>query len=271
MKHLLLVSLTLFLASAPAFGECSAADKRTLEDFDRAWTEASRVGNRSVLEQIYADDYLGLNPGGTQTKSQAIESAVRDAEATRRNPNPPPPFTSDYYMITCTPMTGVITHRNVLKTTVDGKEQTSYSRSVHVVERRGGKWQVISNASHPLSDAAVLAYMEREWADAMVKKDTAWFERTLASDYSSVHPMTGGRLTKAEDIAEMTGMGITSAELSDINTRIEGNTGIVTGVGRVRGRDKDGKPFDVRVRFTDVFVKRDGRWQALSSQGTVIP
>jgi ketosteroid isomerase-like protein len=54
-------------------------------------------------------------------------------------------------------------------------------------------------------------------------------------------------------------------------TPTDGNVAIVTGVNRVRGRDEQGKPFDRRVRFTDTFIRRDGRWQVWASQGTVIP
>lgn len=271
MKQLLLVGFAFLVAAAPALGDCPAAEKKALEDFDRAWGEAGRAGNRAALQQIYADDYVALNPGGTQTKSSAIEAAVRGAEEARRNPNPPPPPTFDYYMITCTPTTAVITHRNTIKTIVDGKEQTNYGRSVHVLEKRGGKWQVVGDAGHVLNDAAVLAFLEREWADAMVNRNTAWMERNLASNYSGVHPMTGALMTRAQDIAEMTSMNFSSVDLSDLNTRVEGNTAVVTGVAHVRGKDREGTPIDARVRFTDVWVKRDGRWQALSSQATMIP
>jgi ketosteroid isomerase-like protein len=61
-----------------------------------------------------------------------------------------------------------------------------------------------------------------------------------------------------------------SLELSDLNVRVEGNTAIVTGVNHVKGRDDKGQSMDRRTRFTDVFVKRDGRWQVLATQGTAI-
>ena len=37
------------------------------------------------------------------------------------------------------------------------------------------------------------------------------------------------------------------------------------------GRDAQGKAMDRRVRFTDVYIKRDGRWQVWATQGTTIP
>jgi len=35
-------------------------------------------------------------------------------------------------------------------------------------------------------------------------------------------------------------------------------------------KDEQGKAFDRRTRFTDTFIKRDGRWQVWATQGTVI-
>ncbi len=61
-----------------------------------------------------------------------------------------------------------------------------------------------------------------------------------------------------------------SLELSDLNVRVEGNTAVVVGVNHVKGRDENGKPVDRRVRFTDTFIKRDGRWLAWATQGTLI-
>ena len=51
---------------------------------------------------------------------------------------------------------------------------------------------------------------------------------------------------------------------------MEGNTGIVTGVNHVKGRDEKGAAFDRWVRFTDTFVKRDGRWLVWATQGTEV-
>jgi ketosteroid isomerase-like protein len=55
-----------------------------------------------------------------------------------------------------------------------------------------------------------------------------------------------------------------------MDVRVEGNTGIVTGVYRLTGRDEKGQPMDRRIRYTDVYVKRDGRWLVVASQGTLI-
>jgi len=274
MRALLSAVVVVVAASSPAFAQqCSDAEKAKLEEFDKAWSEATRRGDRAQLQSIFADDYAGATPNGTQDKTTTIDAAVRAAERTRASGQSPPPTIYDNYVITCTPNSAVVTHRNATTTTVNGREQTSYTRSVHVMEKRGGRWQVVGNAGHPLTDAQVLLYLENDWNDAAKKKDVAWFERNYADDATHVMARVPGLHTKADVIASTKSdkSVIESIELLEPNVRVDGNVAIVTGVNRVRGRDGQGQSFDRRVRFTDTFIKRDGRWQVWASQGTAIP
>lgn len=274
MRSLLPAILVAIATASPAIAQqCSDAEKMKLQEFDKAWSEATNRGDRAQLQAIYADDYAGATISGAQAKTAAIDAAVRAAERTRASGQSAPPTIYDNYVITCTPTSAVVTHRNATTTTVNGREQTSYSRSVHVMEKRGARWQVVGNAGHALNDAAVLLYMENDWNEAARKKDAAWFERNLADDATEVASRTAALQTKAEAIASMkTDRSVLeSLELSEPSVRVDGNAAVVTGVNRVRGRDEQGKPFDRRVRFTDTFIKRDGRWQVWASQGTIIP
>ena len=270
MKRLTIISALSFLLVSPLLADCTGADKKALEDFDRAWGDASTRGDRAALEQIYASDYMNLAPGNVQNRTEAIDSTVRDAERARQDPQPA--VGHDYYIIQCTPNTATITHRNVITSTRDGKSHTNYSRSVHVLERRNGKWQVVSNAGHPLDDAAALLYLEHEWNDADMKGDAAWFDQYYASNLTAISGRTGKLTRKSDEMQAMKsrkGM-TTSAELSDLQVRKEGDTAVVTGVNHEKGRGEDGKAYDRRVAFTDVWVKRDGKWQVLATQGTDI-
>jgi ketosteroid isomerase-like protein len=114
--------------------------------------------------------------------------------------------------------------------------------------------------------------MESDWNDAFKRGDAAWLESNYASDATDVSSRTGVIHTKAEEIASMkTDKTVfESLELYDLNVRVDGNAGIVTGINHVKGRDAQGKAFDRRSRFTDTFVKRDGRWQVWATQGTLI-
>jgi ketosteroid isomerase-like protein len=272
MKRIL-AAVSILFAAAPAFAQCSDADKKALEAFDRTWGDATTRGDRAALQAIYADDYQGLGFAANQGKTAAIDAAVQTADRNRANPAETPRIVYDSYSIACTPNSATITHRNVVTVKVDGKDQTFHTRSVHILEKRGGRWQVVSNAGHPLDDQGVLAYMEREWNDAALKHDASWFERNYAFDASDISSRTGAIMTKAQAVADARTDKTTfqSLELSDLNVRIEGNTAVVTGVNHEVGRDAQGKVMDRRVRFTDVYIKRDGRWQVWATQGTLIP
>jgi ketosteroid isomerase-like protein len=268
----LLTTLALATIALPqsAAAQCSDADRRALEAFDRAWTEASNRGDRAFLQNVYADDYTNLGIAVQQGKAQTIDDAVRQAEQNRANPAAVPKVTYSHYVIYCTPTTATVTHRNEITSTVGGREQTTYSRSVHNLEKRGGRWQVVSNAGHPLTDAAVLQYMERDWNDAFVRRERDWFDRHYANDVTITAGTANKVMSKAEAIADAMATGLESLELSDLVVRVDGNAALVTGINRVRGRDAQGRPMDYRIRFTDTFVKRDGRWLVWASHANRI-
>jgi ketosteroid isomerase-like protein len=270
MRVVLTAVAIVSFVSGSAFAQCPEADQKKLEHLDHAWSDAGDRGDRAQLLGIYADDYSSPNGTGFMGKTQTIDAAVRDSERARTSASPAPKVVHDYYMIGCTPATATITHRNVIKTMVDGREKTTYSRSVHFLEKRAGNWQVVSTAGNPLGDAAVLLYMEREWNDADMARDYAWHERNYSDDFSGISSRTGALSTKSEDIASSKKATLASARLSDLDVRVEGDNAVVTGINHVTGKDDKGAAFDRKIRFTDTFVKRDGRWLVWATQGTTI-
>lgn len=273
MKEML-AAISILFAAAPAFAQCSDADKKALEAFDRNWGEVTTRGDRAGMQAIFADDFQGLGPAATQGKTAAIDAAMATAERNRANPADAPRVVYDAYSISCTPNTATITHRNTVTVRgTGGKDETFQTRSVHVLEKRGGRWQAVANAGHGLDDTAVLSYMERDWIDAALKKDPSWVERNYTSDASDISSRNGAIANKTQAVADMRDDKNTyqSIDLSDLNIRVDGNTAVVTSVNHFKGRDAQGKPVDRRARYTDVFVKRDGRWQVWATQGTPIP
>jgi ketosteroid isomerase-like protein len=274
MKRILAVIFFMMTAATFASGQCSDADRQRLEAWDKALGEAGRSGDRTFLQNAYADDFRALSPGGDMlTKAQTVENAVRNSERNKANPQAAPSNKYDFYDITCTPNTATISHRTATTTVQPGgKEQTNYSRSLHFLEKRGGNWVMVSTTGHALGEGAQLLYMQREWTDASKSQDWAWFERNFADDFTFVSAGTGARQTKAEAIAgfKSSKASYDSMELSDMNSRVEGDMAVVTGILHIKGRDEKGQPLDYSFRFTDTAVKRDGRWQLLTSQGTRI-
>ena len=272
MKRLFLILAITAAAVLAAAAQCSDSDKRGLEAFDRAWGTAGEQGDRAALMSIYSDDYVGYP--GMVNKTDAIENTMRAFAANKAAGASAGTIVHDSYEISCTANSATIVHRNIASVPggPQGKPETFWTRSVHFLEKRGGKWQVVSNAGHDMDDAMILRYLEHDWNAAAVKKDGAWFEKYYAADYTSVSSRDGSLTNKAQDIAEtLKGGGDDWNELSQLNIRIDGNTAIVTGVNHVKGKDDKGVAFDRKVRFTDTWIKRDGYWQAWATQGTRMP
>lgn len=259
--------------SVAAVAVCSEADTKALEAFDRAWGMAGEKGDKAALMNIYADDFVGL-PGG-QSKTAAIESTMAAYERNKANPEDADKITHDAYAITCTPTSATITHRNIISTKngAGGKPETVWTRSVHFLEKRGGKWQVVCNAGHGMDDYMVLEYLEQDWNDAILNRDKAWFDKNYASDFTGVSSTTGKLANKTEDIDDTINSKETMelVETTDVNIRIDGNRAVATGIFRTKGKDEKGKPFDRKIRYTDTWIKRDGRWQAWATAGALIP
>lgn len=253
--------------------QCSDADKAALKAFDAAWSIAGQNGDKAALMNIYADDYLGLP--GMQSKTSAIDATMKTFERNKANPAGANKVTTDHYMMTCTANTATVTHRNTIWVPMGegGKPETFWSRSVHVLEKRGGKWQAVSNAGNDLDEYAVLWYLEQDWNNAFWKKNGEWFKKNFAPDFNSISSETGAMMGKTDEIAGMMNDKSTYdlVETTDMDISIEGNTARITGIFHLKGKDDKGKALDTKIRYTDIWVKRDGNWVAWSSQGTKMP
>ena len=270
MKTIFGVLMILCLTAGTVLAECSDADKKALEVWDRDWSAASQSGNRAKLMEIYADDYVDLPDGSTKTA--AVDSAVRAFERNKTNPTPDK-VSHDHYMITCTPNSALITHRNTIWTAngTGGKPETFWTRSVHMLEKRNGKWVAVSNAGNSLDDIDTLAYLERDYDHALMARNKEWFEKHLADDYIYVNSR-GEVVNKKKDIEDMVNdKGLEWAGSSDLNINVSGNNAVVTGIYHVKGKDDKGVAYDRRSRYIDTWVRRDGVWQVWTSQSSALP
>jgi ketosteroid isomerase-like protein len=124
--------------------------------------------------------------------------------------------------------------------------------------------------AQPAEDKNILLQIEQGWNLALKNKDVSWFEQNLADDLTDISSSSGALHTKVEDIAALKKDKAVydSLELSNLQVRIEGNAGIVTGVNHLKGKDENGNPFELTLSFTDTYVKRNGHWLVWASQHT---
>ena len=107
--------------------------------------------------------------------------------------------------------------------------------------------------------------------EAIVQKDLAALDDILSDDLSYTHT-TGAHETKTEFIGKLKSGQLKYESLTpeDIRVRVYGTTGVVTGVARVKVQVK-GEALSFRLRFTDVYVKKENRWQMVAWQATRLP
>ncbi len=113
-----------------------------------------------------------------------------------------------------------------------------------------------------------LVQIEHDWTNAALKKDSPALDKILAEDWVGQGPT--GTATKAQELADLKSgeNKIDSQTLGDIKVRVFGNTAVVTGSDDEKSSYK-GKDTSGHYVWTDVFVKRNGRWQAVASHSTL--
>jgi ketosteroid isomerase-like protein len=119
-----------------------------------------------------------------------------------------------------------------------------------------------------------LRALSDELAKVPVTRDAAVLRRIWAADFVYVEP-SGRVFNKDEGIADVAKITdkTTSAELSNVKVRVygTGTVAVVIGDDREIGRDKDGKAFDRKSRFTNVWVLQNGSWQCVSGHSSDLP
>jgi len=124
--------------------------------------------------------------------------------------------------------------------------------------------------SHAQSVEQTLKQLEHDWSQASLKRDLATLDKIMADDWVSID-FQGRTVTKSETIANLkSGLPATQAAgIGEMKVRIFGDSAIVTGSDTEKSSVK-GKDVIDKYLWTDVFVKRDGRWQAVASQSTKV-
>ena len=121
------------------------------------------------------------------------------------------------------------------------------------------------SGSEPRGAGAVRAAEER-WVHLLETRDAAGLACLLAPDFTDSN-WAGQRIPRAQVLAALPHRPDNFLTLSDVEVMLHGDIAIVHGLNRQT--DAAGKPAGA-VRFTDVFLYRDGRWQAVSAQETPV-
>lgn len=111
-----------------------------------------------------------------------------------------------------------------------------------------------------------LVKLEQSWAEALNQKDSAAVACMVAEEFEDAD-VDGSLHMRAEMLAKIPNRKPRENRLSELRGHVEGDMGYTRGLNTIV--DASGKVV-ARVRFTDVFTYRDGRWQALAGQETLL-
>ena len=116
-------------------------------------------------------------------------------------------------------------------------------------------------------DGGALVQNEQAWAKALEQHDSAALRCILAAEFEDAGP-DGTLEDRDTTLAKAEKHKPVRHELTDMHAYVNGDFGYIRGLATAV--DAQGK-VQARVRFTDIYVYRDGRWQAVAAHESMLP
>jgi ketosteroid isomerase-like protein len=119
--------------------------------------------------------------------------------------------------------------------------------------------------NQPKTEAALID-LEQNWAAALSRKDADAVACLVADEFEGAD-VDGSLHSRGQMLEHIPKRKPGVNHLSEMRAHVEGNSGFTRGLATLV--DASGKVV-ARVRFTDVFTYRDGRWQALAGHESLL-
>jgi ketosteroid isomerase-like protein len=121
------------------------------------------------------------------------------------------------------------------------------------------------------SDEIQITQLERAWNQAEAKQEVKEVSALLA-DSLVYTDYDGSFMNKSEYLKWVAAPQQKADHLYDegINVQVYGDAAVATGIYRETGSNK-GKPYTIRSRFTDTWIKRNAVWRCVASHSTLLP
>lgn len=126
-----------------------------------------------------------------------------------------------------------------------------------------------SSMASPADDEKIVADLDTEYQAAVKTNDAATIDRIVANDFVLVTGR-GRTVSKAELLAEAREKTAIyeRQEDSDRTVRVWGDSAMVTALLWVKGT-KEGKPFEYRLWFSDLYIHRPEGWRYVFAQASL--
>ena len=123
------------------------------------------------------------------------------------------------------------------------------------------------------ADTATETMLRRQadaWDQAIIHKDRKVIENNIASSFMQIGS-DGATADKAAFVTALMDerLSISPYTVEDFQARIYGDTALLTGTTDMHG-SWDGKAFASHYRYTDVYIRENGKWHVVNVQTTPI-
>lgn len=136
-----------------------------------------------------------------------------------------------------------------------------------------GSSQIAQRPAQDSKEAQELRRLEDEWLSSYLRADKTIFDRIVTDDFTGTDESAKVRNKAQERELIQAPPSSIKASLTneDVRLRIYGDTAVVT--GRIVYKAQLGGPVEIsfQSRFTDTFLKRQGRWQVVARHYSRLP
>lgn len=126
-----------------------------------------------------------------------------------------------------------------------------------------------ATSAQTVHDSVRGAELQRK--QALLTADTVLLSRLTAAEFYEVNRF-GQLRPRASNMQEIASGALTllTVNFDSLAVRVYADIAILTGIADNTGEFR-GTPFSGKVRYTRLFIRRDGRWQAIMMQHTPMP
>jgi hypothetical protein len=115
-------------------------------------------------------------------------------------------------------------------------------------------------------DGNALVQTEQVWAKALEQRDPAALGCLLAAEFEDAGP-DGTLQDRDATLAKAGKHQPVHHELTEMHAQVHGDFGYIRGLATAVGAQGE---VLARVRFTDIYVYREGRWQAVAAHESML-
>jgi uncharacterized protein (TIGR02246 family) len=277
--YAVILSVLLLLLSACAPKVNDPADVQAIKDTQPAFDKAWNAGNaEATASGFYTADAMRMDPNqpalvGKDAIRASLQKYFDQFSEEGRNVAEDVRISGDLAVAR-----GTSEGKSSLK--AGGYSAQFKSKWMTAFQRQpDGSWKSfwdIWNSDLPATDAApvgeeeqALMQIERDWAVASAKNDWAVLDKILAPEHAN--NSDGTIMPKKQFLASMKSgaLKFASAAAGEMRVLVLGETGIVHGLWMEKST-LNGKDMSGTYRYTDIFAKRDGRWQCVTGHSTKV-